>query len=54
MARHETRRHAAKRLGRRAHHVALGAADIGQNRLAQIDTRQTASTFSMARIGTAN
>ncbi|MNX91014.1 hypothetical protein D3C86_1230820 [compost metagenome] len=45
MPRHETRRHAAKRLSGGAHDVALGAADVGQNRLPQVHARQTAKHF---------
>ncbi|MNK85360.1 hypothetical protein D3C87_1052370 [compost metagenome] len=45
MPRHETRRHTTERFGCRAHHIAFGAADIGQNRLPQIHARQPREHF---------
>ncbi|MNF60287.1 hypothetical protein D3C84_419000 [compost metagenome] len=43
--RHKARRHTAECFGGRTHHIALGAADIGQDRLPQIHARQTREHF---------
>ena len=45
MARDKARRHAAKRLSSCAHNIAFGAADIGQDGLAQIHARQLSEHF---------
>ncbi|MCY1298486.1 hypothetical protein D9M70_479760 [compost metagenome] len=45
MAGHEERRHAVEYLARCAHHIALGAADVGQYRVAQVQASQLGQEF---------
>lgn len=42
MAGNETRRHLAEHVTRAAHHIALGAADIGDHGGARVELRQLA------------